>query len=93
MSCAGTAATAEAVSCPATAMTGTFPIPVSLANPSLNVPIIVPGITGGRTSEEEIPAAFSREVSNCRVTGLSSWGVEAFVYSQTYSPTCEQVGE
>ena len=83
---AGTARMADAVSCPATVTTGTFPIPVSLASASVSVPIVVPGSTSGWSNEGERPIAVSSDGSKRRVAGFSSCDVDASVYSQTCFP-------
>ena len=73
---AGTAAIAEAVSCPATAITGI----------SLYLPTSVPGCTIGSSTSVRTPSFSSRPLSNWRLTWSIMPEVEAIVYSQTLLP-------
>ena len=75
-SAAGTAAMADAVSCPATAMTG---IP-------LNSPIFTPGWTMGRSTSVRMASFFSSSLLNWRLPWSIIPDVEAMVYSHTLLP-------
>ena len=83
---AGTAATAEPVSCPATATTGIAPRPVASCTCAVSVPTTVPGWVIIPNFSREISNAFRMSGSRSPVTGLSSCDVEATVYSHTALP-------
>ena len=83
---AGTAATALAVSCPATATTGIAPSPVSFCTSGRRFPIRSPGFTILPNLSCDSPTDASRLGSSCFVRGSSSCAVEAMVYSHTISP-------
>ena len=85
-SSAGTAATADPVSCPATAITGIAPNPVIFCTSSVNVPIFSPGKTKRPKFSSCSPTAFSNSGSRRCVCAFTNWAVEAMVYSVTIFP-------
>ena len=85
-SAAGTAATAEPVSCPATATTGIAPRPVASCTCAVKVPTTVPGRVITPNFSRGMSSAFSMSLSRSPVTGFSICDVEATVYSHTALP-------
>ena len=83
---AGTAATALAVSCPATATTLTGPIPVMRWTCGDNVPITSPGITISGIIVSSIPADARSSILILRLRTSRRPEVEAMVYSHTMRP-------
>src|SRR5438128_1646763 len=81
--CAGTAATAEPVSCDAGAMTGIEVSPVSAATPERNGPSTVPGATIEPRMCVGSPNAFTRPNAQPCAVGSYIWLVLASVSSFT----------
>src|SRR6266481_340443 len=77
--CAGTAATAEPVSCEAGAMTGTEVKPVSTATPERSGPSTVPGATSVPRMCAGSPNAFTRPNAQPFAVGSYIWLVLASV--------------
>ncbi len=93
---AGTAATAEPVSCPATAITGIAPNPVIFCTSSVNVPIFSPGKFFSQNDRNSLlhslgsPNCFQQPSGSRRcVCAFTNWAVEAMVYSVTIFPVSE----
>ena len=77
---------ADAVSCPATATTGTAPTPVSSAISFSSGPITTPGWTISSSTELSTPMRSSSGFSKLRVRWFIIPEVEASVYSHTFFP-------
>ena len=90
-SLAGTAATAEPVSWPATAITGIGPNPVSFCTSSVRTPMGVPGLTILPNIDRVSPKEAKRRSSSCLVRGSSNCEVDAIVYSHTSFPVSIQL--
>ncbi len=89
---AGTAATAEAVSCEPTAVTGTGPVsPVSSSTPGRSTPAGSPGRRSGANSPRSMPSRSATPCAQSRVRGSISWVVEALVSSVPCSPVSQYV--
>src|SRR5947209_1611063 len=86
---AGTAATAEAVSCVAGTMTGTGPAPVSVASAGRIGPSSVPGCTSVPKSLPGNPNARTRSYAQVRALGSIIWLVLASVYSLHWMPVSQ----
>ena len=80
------AATALAVSCEVTAITGISETPHSLAISGSSVPRAAPGIWMGRKRRRGRPKRSMRSKSQSRRKGSSSCEVEAMVYSAPILP-------
>src|SRR5262249_29207318 len=83
---AGTAATAELVSCVAGAMTGTASRPTSAATDGRNPPSTVPGGTILPKILRGSPNASMSSYAQVRVDGLYIWLVLALLDSLTWTP-------
>ena len=77
---------ADAVSCPATAITGTGPRPVEAASSGFSVPTTVPDGTMGRSMSVRMPSSSKSALLNWRVSWSIMPEVEASVYSHTAFP-------
>ncbi len=89
---AGTAATAEAVSCDPTAVTRTGPAsPVSSSTRGVNIPAGSPGRRSGAKRARSIPSRSATSYDQSRVRGSISWVVEALVSSVPCSPVSQYV--
>ncbi len=87
---AGTAATAEAVSCDPTAVTGTGPLsPVSSSTSPRSTPAESPGCRSGANRPRSIPSREATSYDQSRVRGSISWVVEALVSSVPCSPVSQ----
>lgn len=87
---AGTAATAEAVSCEPTAVTGTGPAsPVSSSTSGRNRPAGSPGWRSGANNSRSTPSRWARSADQVRVRGSISWVVEALVSSVPCTPVSQ----
>src|SRR5262249_11482960 len=84
--CAGTAATAAAVSCDAGAMTGAGLTPASVATDARSGPSTVPGWTRLPSSRVGRPNAWIRPNAQPRAVGPYIWLVLASVTSLTVTP-------
>ena len=80
------AAIADAVSCPATATTGTAPSPVARCNAGVSVPTTSPGKTMRPNWSAFKPNDSSKRWLKARLCASSKPEVLAMVYSHTISP-------
>ena len=79
---AGTAATAEAVSCEATAVTGTGPVaPICSSTSGRSTPAGSPGCRSGANRPGSTSSRRAMPCAQSRVTESISWVVEALVSS------------
>src|SRR5207237_9753949 len=83
------AATAEAVSCEAGAMTGLPESEEVRAMPGNKVPIKAPGSTIGAGSDDGSSRRAINSVAHWRFTGFTMWVVVAFVNAETAFPVSQ----